>query len=201
MLHFVDIKSANDDLFVQWVELYETSFPPEERILVSRFLSLLKEKSEGKWPESFVQAATDDEGKFCALLRFDLIREREAAYFWYLAVHPEARNGGIGAECFAHVLKRATEAGMRALLWEVEVPEHFPDRERQEFARRRIGFYRRQGAQMLTGIDYMQKLPYQPPIPLHVMVRPIQPVTPQDVFDLAQRLLEGVTQAGELGLD
>lgn len=90
---------------------------------------------------------------------------------------------------------------MRALVWEVESPEHFEDTARREMAERRIGFYRRQGALMLAGTHYMQKLPHQPAVPLHVMVRPIEPVTPQEVFGLAQRLLEGVEQVGELGLE
>lgn len=200
MLTFVDIREACDELFIPWIELYETSFPPEERILVAQFLTLLKAKERGEYPESHMQAALDGDGKFCALLRYDLVKEREAAYFWYLAVHPEARSGGIGAECFAHVVARATQAGLRALVWEVEVPEHFEDPERRALAQRRIAFYRRQGALMLTGIDYQQQLPNQPAIPLHVMVRPIQPVTPQEVFDLANKLLDGVEQAGELGL-
>lgn len=201
MLRFVDITDANDELFIRWLELYEIAFPPEERILAADFLKLLKEKSQGEWPESYIQAATDEDGRFVALLRYDLVREREAGYFWYLAVHPDARNGGVGAECFAHVVKGATEAGLKAVVFEVEVPKHFEDPTRRELAQRRIGFYRRQGALMLTGIHYMQQLPHQPAIPLHVMVRPIQPVTPQEVFDLAQRLLEGVNQVGELGLE
>ncbi len=201
MLRFVDITSASDDLFIPWIELYETAFPPEERILVSRFLDLLKAKGRGEYPDSHMQAALDEDGEFAALLRFDLIREREAAYLWYLAVHPEARNGGVGSQCFAYVLDRAVEAGMKALVWEVEAPEHIEDPARREPAERRIGFYRRQGALMLTGIHYVQKLPHQPPVPLRVMVRPIQPVTPQDVFQLANNLLEGVNQVGELGLE
>jgi len=200
MLQFVDIKDANDPLFVPWLELYETAFPPEERILASSFLALLQEKSRGEWPESFLQAAVDD-GQFRALLRYDLVKEREAGYLWYLAVHPEARSGGIGAQCFAHVLKRAIDAGMRALIWEVEDPAECDEGARRDQANRRIAFYRRQGALILTGINYIQRIANQPPIKMHITCRPIQQVTPQDVLDLAQRLLEGVNQVGELGLE
>lgn len=201
MLRFVDITDANDELFTPWLDLYETSFPPEERILISEFLTLIKGKSKDEWPYSYIQAALDEQDSFVALLRYDLGKEPGIAYFWYLAVHPDARGGGIGAECFGEVVRRATEAGLRAVVFEVEVPGHFENPTRQELARRRIGFYKRQGAKLLTGIHYMQQLPHQPAIPLHVMVRPIEPVTPQEVFDMAQRLFDGVTQVGELGLE
>lgn len=200
MLQFVDIESASDELLIPWIELYEIAFPPEERILVAQFLKLLHAKARGEYAESHIQAVVDKDGRFVALLRYDLIRDRKSAYLWYLAVHPDARSGGIGAQCFAHVVSRAEEAGLRALVWEVEMPEHLEDETKRELARRRIAFYRRQGALMLTGIHYIQQVAYQPGTPMHIMVRPIEQVTPQEVFELANRLLGGVEQVGELGL-
>jgi ribosomal protein S18 acetylase RimI-like enzyme len=201
MLRFVDITDANDDLLMPWLDLYETSFPPEEKVLVSSFLQLLKDKAKGEYPDSHMQAVLDDEGRFVALLRFDLINDPGATYLWYIAVHPDARSGGIGSACFQEVVRRATEAGLRAVVFEVEIPDHSADPERQDCARRRIEFYRRMDCLLLTGIHYMQRVTNQPAIPMYTMIRPIEPVTPQEAFEMVTALLDGVTQVGELGLE
>lgn len=200
MLKFVEITEANDELLPKWLDLYETAFPPEEKVLVSEFLWLLGEKRDGNRRNSHIQAVLDGDDLFVALLRYDLGKEPGIAYLWYLAVDPEARSGGIGSACFREVVRRAQEAQLRAVVFEVEIPEHFDDMERREYARRRIEFYRRQGALVLSGIRYIQRLPNQPEIPLHIMVRPIDPTTPQDAFEMARLLFDDVTQIGELGL-
>jgi len=200
MLTFVDIGDPTDKLFDAWLDLYQASFPPEERIPASDFVRLLREKAAGTRPNSHIQAVLDQSGEFVALLRYDLGKEPGIAYLWYLAVDPAARGGGIGSECFSEVVRRAEEGRLRAVVFEVEIPEHFDNPERREFARRRIEFYRRQGALVLRGIRYIQQLPGQPPIPLHIMVRPIESVSAQEAFEMARKLFDNVTQVGELEL-
>ena len=200
MLNFIDITDPNDDLFMPWLDLYETSFPPEEKVLVSSFLWILKEKAKGTRPNSHIQAVLDEQDTFVAAIRFDLGKEPGIAYGWYIAVHPNARNRGIGSECFNEVVRRASDAGLRAFVFEVEAPEHFDDPERQKLARRRIEFYRRQGALLLGGVRYIQQIINQPAIPLNIMIKPIEPVTPQEALEMAQKLFDNVTQVGELTL-
>lgn len=200
MLRFVDITDANDDLLIPWLDLYETSFPPEEKVLVSSFLQFLKEKANGEYPDSHMQAVLDEDARVVAAIRFDIVREAGATYFWYMAVDPSVRNRGIGSACFNEVVRQATEGGTRAMVLEVEMPDHSPD---PEISARRIGFYRRHGATMLTGIGYMQSVgPHQPAIPMHIMILPIEPVTPQEAFDMVQLLFgDAIKQVGELGLE
>jgi ribosomal protein S18 acetylase RimI-like enzyme len=169
-------------------------------VWISSFLWLLAEKRAGNRPNSHIQAVLDETGQFAAMLRYDLGKEPGIAYLWYIAVHPDARGGGIGSACFNEVVRRAQEAGLRGVIFEVEVPEHFDDPERRRNACRRIEFYRRQGALVLTGIRYIQQLRNQPPIPLHIMVRPIENITPGEALEIAQRLFDDVTQVGELEL-
>lgn len=200
-LTFVEITDINDDLLPAWLDLYETSFPPEEKVLVSDFLLMLKEKSRGEWEQSHMMAALDSEAKLVGILRFDALLDGDMACLWYLAVTPEARGRGMGSACLEEALRRCREAGARAALWEVEIPEKSPD---PEFARRRIEFYRRHGALMLRGIHYLQSVgPHQPAIPMHMMVYPFEPVTPQQALDFVRGLFgeESVTQTGELGLE
>lgn len=199
MLEFHEIELVNDPLLVPWLELYETAFPPEERILVSSFLAVLHEKANGNYPDSHMQAVTDDE-RFVALLRYDLVKERGAAYLWYIAVQPDTRGGGIGSACFSEVVRLATEAGLPAVVFEVEIPGETEEPLRRECAARRIEFYRRLGCRTLGGINYIQRIRNQPELPMHIMVRPIREVTPRQVFEMANALLGGVEQTGKLEL-
>lgn len=200
-LTFVELTDINDDLLPAWLDLYETSFPPEERILVSDFLLMLKQKVRGEWEHSHMMAALDSEAKLVGILRFDALLDGDMACLWYLAVTPEARGRGMGSACLEEALRRCREAGARAAVLEVEIPDQAPD---PEFARRRIEFYRRHGALMLQGIHYLQSVgPHQPDIPMHILVCPFQPITPQEAFEFAQTLFgeNAVTKVGELGLE
>lgn len=200
MLQFVEISDANDELFQNWIDLYELAFPPEERVPVSWFLRLIGEKRQGLAPNSHIQAVLDESGAFVGLLRYDLGEQPAVGYLWYIAITPNARGAGIGSACFDEVVRRARKSGLRALIFEVEIPEHFDDPDRCENARRRIEFYRRLGAFLLTGIRYVQHVPNQPEVPLHVMVRPIEPINAVEAFEMARLVLEDVTQVGELAL-
>ena len=64
----------------------------------------------------------------------------------YLCVSPRARNGGLGALILEKMLEREEGA---VILGETEAPVHAPD---PEMARRRLGFYRRNGVKM-AGYD------------------------------------------------
>lgn len=69
-------------------------------------------------------------------------------YIEHFAIHPSQRNGGFGKQVLNHI--RATMQG--PIVLEVERPE-------EEMARRRIGFYQRQGF-VLWEKDYLQP-PYK----------------------------------------
>lgn len=202
-LTFVELDRVDHELLPDWLDLFEVSFPPEEKVLVSRFLKLLKDKAVGENQDSHMLAALDENNQIAGIMRFDNDPGTRISYFWYLAVRSNTRSRGIGSACFAEVLRCATEAGMRALIFEVEIPEEQSDPAHREYAQGRIGFYRKQGAQLLGGIHYVQTVaPHQPEIPMHIMVRPIEPVTPSEALDTARTLFEGsVTQVGELTLE
>ena len=142
-LAFVDIDRMDHELLPDWLDLFELSFPPEEKVLISRFLRLLKDKTAGENQDSHMLAAVDENGNVIGIMRFDNDPDTRISYFWYLAVRSgRTRSRGIGSACFAEVLRRATEADMRAIVFEVEIPEEQSDLSHREYAERRIGFYR-----------------------------------------------------------
>lgn len=199
-MEFVEITCLEDDLLLPWLDLYESAFPPEEKVLVSRFLTLLREKARGLRPNSHMLSALDEQDRLVGLMRFDILPDARLGYLWYLAVDATARCQGVGSACLEEILRRCREARMMAVVFEVETPEHCPD---ADLARRRIEFYRRRGAKLLTGIRYLHSVgPHQPVIPMHIMVRPFESMAPADALQAAREIFgDYVTQVAELGLE
>lgn len=199
-LAFKEITDINDDLLPSWLDLYETSFPSEEKMLVSTFLRQLKLKAEGRAQDWHMLAALDEQGEFVGLLCYQVRADTRVALFWYLATLPELRGGGIGAACYGEVVRRSQQDGAALMLLEVELPEESAD---ADLARRRIEFYRRQGAKLLLGVRYMQSVgEHAPPIPMNMMIHPFESITPTQAFEAAKSYFEDdLQQVGELALD
>jgi hypothetical protein len=89
------------------------------------------------------------------------------------------------------------------MLFEVEIPELLPTDEKRLLAERRIGFYKRMGAKLIRGIDYIQQVaPHQQPVKMHVMVHPFEQITPDEAFDIAKSLFEdSITRTGDITLE
>lgn len=202
-MRFVEITDINDELLLPWLDLYEMSFPPREKVLVSAFLKDFKEIQSGREINEHMVAIVDDQGKLVGLQEYTHRPDTRVAQLWYFAVVPEARNSGLGGKCHAAVLERVKDAGARVAFWEVEVPEEMETPEERELATRRIGFYRRQGALMLRGIHHAsQAAPHQPLTPYHLLLVPFEPMSAEEAFALAHEAYRGdVTQVGELGME
>ncbi|MGI6295477.1 MAG: GNAT family N-acetyltransferase [Armatimonadota bacterium] len=200
-LQYVELTSINDKLLLPWLDLYETSFPPEEKILVSRFLRYLDPDFEEDGVQNHLVAAVNEHGEFVGLMFYRIRSATGAFSLWYLATLPELRGNGVGAQCYLEVVRRAQEKGSPFVVFEVEVPEASPD---AELARRRIGFYRRLGAKLLGGIRLVQKMGiHASEVQMNVMIHPLTSITPQQAFDIAAEYVdnEGLSQIGELALD
>ena len=124
--------------------IYEDSFPPSERepfadiaaSIASRFLMLLvaHEDNERAGIMSFVLVTT--------------LPDVNLAYLPYFATHRNSRNQGVGARLFTFMVDYLARVGeWGALIWEVEPPN--PD-DPGDLKNRRIGFYERMGAQVIT---------------------------------------------------
>lgn len=199
-LHITEITDPDDDLLLPWLDLYETAFPPPERMLVSFYLRLLREKRDGLHPDHHL-LAVQREGVFVGLAHYVIIPEEHLAWLWMFAVTPEARNQGLGAAIYGEI-KRRLPPGTVAMLIEVERPDLAHTEAERELAERRIAFYRRQGAQLLEGVYYVQSVgPHQPPLPMHVMLHPLQTLDAEWAFVLTCAVFgNSITQTGTLSL-
>jgi len=195
-LVYSEITQLHDPSLLPWLDLYETSFPPSERILESGILQDLLDRESGQPVRSHLITTQDASGEVLGMAMYTLSAEHSLACLWYLAVASRLRSQGIGGKIYQEILRRAQDSHLKAVIFEVEIPEgdHVVD------ALRRIHFYRKQGAFLLEGIHYMQHVGWhQDPIPMQVMVHPLEPLSARDTFDLARIILgDSIEQTGDL---
>jgi len=200
-LAVVEITRLDDELLLPWLDLYETAFPPAQKVLVSHFVRLLKEWAAGHDDGQRLLAAQDADG-FAGLAFYHLLPKAALAHLWYLAIVSERRGQGLGAALYCEIVARVQRAGARVLFLEVEDPAQATTAQQAALALRRIGFYRRLGARLLGGIYYLQHVgAHQPEIPMHLMAHTWPAATPAWAYTEAKRLFgDFLSQTGELSL-
>ena len=201
-ISYTPITGLQDDLLLPWLDLYETAFPPEEKVLVSMFIGLLKQKEQGNEPETEFLAAVDAEGQVAGIGFYQTQIAQKTATLWYIAIDPKRRSQGLGTQFYLEIVRRVREAGCQVILFEVEIPERAHTPETRTLAERRIAFYKRNGAKLLTGIHYMQSVGWhQPTTPMHIMAHPQDATDAAAVFQLAQNIFgDAIQQRGDLAL-
>ncbi len=199
-LKLLPIRDLNDPLLLPWLDLYETAFPPRERLLVSAILSMVTTGAAGEGPQ--LLAAVDDNKAFAGMAMLGRPLDGSVGHLWFFAVEPQLRNHSVGATLYRQILQDLRESGCRALFLEVEIPDLAETPEGRALAERRIGFYRRFGARRLTGIDYLQRVGWhQEPLPMYLMVQLLAELTAQDALALAYGVFgTDLTVIGDPGL-
>ena len=193
---FVPIQDPQNNLFLSWLDLYETAFPANERILLSTILKSIKEQEN---QGTHLEAILDGNGQFIGMTMYELPSDKPAAVLWYLAVTPEQRSSGWGSIIYKGILSKIDPEIYQALVFEVEIPG---EAGASTDAERRIRFYQRNGAKILGGIHYLQSVGWhQPPIPMHIMVHPLQPMEAETAYELAHRIFgDSMQKTGTVAL-
>ncbi|MBN1903413.1 GNAT family N-acetyltransferase [Candidatus Sumerlaeota bacterium] len=204
-LRFHEINSINDDLLLPWLDLYEKAFPPEEKVLVSLFLSKLKKRADLQSPpnECFLSAIDKEKNLLCISF-FSISPKNQVAFLWYLAVQENLRNKGIGSLAYRETISRCQRHdNLKAAIFEVEIPEKAPDLEHKKLSERRIKFYKRHGAKLIGGVDYFQQVgSHQPPVPMYLMIHPFKSFHKDECFSLIKNFFgDSVTQTGNIYLE
>ncbi len=197
------IRSLDDVRYDAYLDIYQTSFPLDEQMLVSSLNRIVREIAAGRDTGSTLAVGVDETGQVAAMVYYEADAEAVGAALWYLAVSGSMRCRGLGTEVYQAVATRIRQErpSIRALVFEVERPED-AEGDRRRLAERRIAFYRRNGAKLLGGIRYTQSVGWQPPVPMHVMVHPFDPLTPEAAFEIARSVLgDAVEAVGELSLE
>ncbi|MEZ0395895.1 MAG: GNAT family N-acetyltransferase [Anaerolineales bacterium] len=190
-----------DPLLPAWLDLYETAFPYEERVLISTFWRVLEKTETGAPPDVVLSALVDSQGNLSGMAAYQMLPSLAAGFLWYLAIAPGGRGHGLGSAYYHFILEDVFRSA-DLLLFEVEIPAHCEEAERRRNAERRIVFYQRNGAALLTGIHYMQSVgSHVPPTPMHLMVHARRPTTAEEAFKIAKTLFgDSLSQTGPLDL-
>ncbi|MCS6776920.1 MAG: GNAT family N-acetyltransferase [Chloroherpetonaceae bacterium] len=199
-----EIHSEQDPLWPQWQAIYRESFPDHERMSEAFFTEKLRAHSTGPARDFHLLAMASPAGEVAGIACYELRRLSRAGVLWYLATRAHQRNRGYGAMLYAEITRRLRSAGASALFLEVEIPEIVAAQgeDRAQWAARRIAWYQRQGALLLTGIHYLQHVdqPF-PPVPMHLMVHPLEPLDASRACAMAADLFgSALTQIGPPGL-
>lgn len=198
-LNVVALRGADDPLLPPWLDLYETAFPADERVPVSRIVAGLQDLACGDGHGNHFLAALGESGQVVGMMYLYEPARVEAAFLWYFAVAPAARSGGLGSGLYQYLIAHL-RPGTKALIFDLEDPEEMETPEARSLAERRVAFYRRQGARMLGGIRYIQKAaPHLPELHLRLMVHPLVDLSPRAAFDCAKAVFaDAISEAGEL---
>lgn len=165
MLRLQRIHTTDTELYAFMEQLLTTSFPPEEY----RALEQLRLYTDTR--EAFhCNVILDEEDTLIGL--FNYWDFGGFCYGEHFAIDPARRNGGYGKRALEELCRMVHP---RPIVLEVEMPE-------EEMARRRIGFYQRQGFS-LWDKPYQQP-PYKPGdgyLPMRLMA--YGGIDPETAFD------------------
>ena len=169
----IEIKSwrnpvLSDEAAMQICRIAEESFPPEER---DPCQVLIRSIQKGK---SILYTASE-KNKIIGFTTLTPLKETGIYLMEYLAVDKNSRNLGIGGKILQFIKKDFSGTKETGLILEVEPPGEVTGSER-EIRQRRIGFYLRNGAQMVRngGAYRMPNLCGEGSLPMHLMWMPIE---------------------------
>jgi GNAT superfamily N-acetyltransferase len=202
-LSIVEIESLDDDLLLPWFDLYETAFPPVERMQTSQILKILKDRAQGRPANTYLLAMVDKKRQMLGMACLEIRPDLNWATCWYIAIVENARGVGLGTWFYKKIANRAENSRVNALVFDVEMPEDAQTPEEHELRERRIRFYKRNGAKLLHGVQYSySSSPAIPPIPLLIMIHPFRDLSAKEAYEMAEQIYgDTVVQTGSLILE
>ena len=155
---FVDLDNTED--MRRFQQIYETSFPDYTRKPMAAF---------HKWRDVLDIYIARADGQMVGFAVTCPLDHTPVAFMSYLAVDGSLQGQGIGGRLLDYTLSRlAEDTPAEVLIWEVEPEE--PESEHP--SNRRIRFYERHGARVITEIqNYLMPATIEghPPIPMRLM--------------------------------
>jgi GNAT superfamily N-acetyltransferase len=141
---FRQVLSTADVYFLQAIQIYEESFPPNER----QPLSILADRVNQSKSKLYVGLLNDE--VVCMALLWDFVN-MEFVLLDYMAVKKSHRNNKIGASLFKF-LQEDLKKIKKYLIIEVE---NYFFGANQEQRKKRVNFYINNGAYLLKDVDYI----------------------------------------------
>lgn len=172
-LKFHRLLSTSDSLFERFSELFQSSFPVNERRPLESLKKIISDEHD-----VYCDAVLKDIVFVGLLVYWDF---SDFVYVEYLAVNPDIRGGGIGAR----ILSQLKDCVRRPVVLEVEPPLN-------ELAKRRIGFYERNGFVLLDNEYFQPSYGLMPGLELKLMSSGKLMLDIPEVIDIIHRRVYGV---------
>jgi GNAT superfamily N-acetyltransferase len=144
MVEFTELKDVQSANFTKAIAIYEDSLPATER----QTANTIKERVASRKERLFIGLLYNEVVMMALVWP---LKDTEFVLFDYMAVKKECRNLGIGAAFVRNILQ-ITGMADKTFVLEIEAPEEGDD---LAMRKRRIEFYRRNGAKTLKNIQYL----------------------------------------------
>lgn len=175
-----DVRGAEDPWFCAALDVWRRSFPERERAPLTCWAGRLGEPPTARVAgrRLLAAAAAGGEGRSVGMCYYEVRRagpdEPPVGYLVYLATDPERRNRGLGTTLYREAVSRMFAAGCRCVVFEVESPEAVGalNPADGELARRRMAWYRRNGALLLGGAVALAGIGGPQPLPEAILLHP-----------------------------
>lgn len=186
-------ETIHHPLLVEAMRIWHEAFPRNEQMSVPWWLETLLALPH---PKKRLLIFTSDERPGEALGMALVETSAPAAYLAYFCTRHDLRGQGIGAAAYRQLAAALFGEGFTAIVLEVELPQT------GEAAARRIGWYRRQGAQLLDGVRWIQTVDNgSAGLPMGLMVHARETISAREAYRLACIGLGAQIEiAGELAL-
>lgn len=162
----VRVTDFASDEFSQCMAILGESIAPSAQLPRKRLLELLAADDY-----QLFSFSADEEVAAISLVYFS--RALPLAWLDYMAVRSDLRGRGLGSGLFRGILDIAANRNADWLLLEVDDDRHGTSNEVRT-NKRRIAFYGRLGAQLLTNVQYWFPSPAGPPLPMRLMARALR---------------------------
>jgi GNAT superfamily N-acetyltransferase len=172
-----DITNLDTALGQQVLAIYAQAFPEAERDPVEAIAASLNPADPGT-EVTHMRALVEHEAAVGFTL-FSSYPEYYLGFLKFIAVREDIRGKGYGPILLQDAMEQLRADGVRATGWpylglvlEVERPETAENAQDRQLRERRIQFYRRNGARMIEGVDYIAPpvAAGQPSLPFHLMM-------------------------------
>lgn len=117
------------------------------------------------------------DGRTVAIATAHVLREIPALFLVYLAVDPKLRSRGAGGSLLDHLHQNAAALapGCLGMVWETGRAEDAGSDQARALRERRLGFFRRHGASVVSGSYRQPALDGVAPVPMNLLFRPAAP--------------------------
>jgi GNAT superfamily N-acetyltransferase len=181
--NLLELTDTTTEIARQSLALYESAFPPAERVPVESIINSIRQRGRASGKEGYVPhffTAVQD-SRAVGLAFYGYFSHTRLGFLYYLAVQPDLRGQGLGAWLLGKTIEMLPQDAAatggepsRGLVWEVERPVDASTPDERELRQRRINFYARSGALLLEGLDFLAPPLGEnlPPVMYHVMFIP-----------------------------